>query len=96
MAILTAQRKKQKNLVAAMILIVAVSLGVLYFGVFKRESEESAVIKSAPNLLLGIKEVKLNLDVFNSKRFLDLAPYKKLPTDIKTGRDNPFAPYTNP
>ena len=95
MAILTAQRKKQKNLVAAVILIAAVTLGVLYFGVFKQESEESAVTKSAPNLLHGIKAVKLNLDILRDKRIRDLAPYQKLPTDIKTGRDNPFTPYTN-
>ncbi len=93
MAILTAQRKKQKNLIAAMILIVAVTLGVLYFGVFKQEGEEPAVVESVANLLQGIKEVKLNLDILRDRRFLDLTPYQKLPTDIKTGRDNPFAPY---
>ncbi|MFY9457691.1 MAG: hypothetical protein WAP23_02055 [Candidatus Spechtbacterales bacterium] len=93
MAILTTQRKKQKNLIVVMILIVAVSFGVLYLGVFGRESEEPTVGKSGVSLLRGIKEVKLNLDLLRDKRFLDLEPYRKLPTDIKTGRDNPFVPY---
>lgn len=93
MAILTVQRKKQRNLIVVAILIVAVTLGVLYFGVLRQKSEEPAVLKSAVNLLRGIKEVKLNLDVLYDRRFLDLAPYEKLPTDIKTGRDNPFIPY---
>jgi hypothetical protein len=93
MAILTAQRKKQKNLVVAMVLIIAATLGVLYFGVLKQGGKEPAAVKSAPSLRLGIKEVKLNLDILRDKRFLDLAPYQKLPTDIKTGRDNPFTPY---
>jgi len=93
MAILTAQRKKQRNLIAVTGVVVIVSLGVLYFGVLKQSKKEQVVVDSEINIFKKIREIKIDLSLLEGERFRGLVPYSKLPTDIKTGRSNPFAPY---
>ena len=93
MATLTAQRKKQRNLIALTGVVVIVSLGVLYFGVFKQPKKEQVVVDSEINIFKKIREIKIDLSLLGEERFRGLVPYSKLPTDIETGRSNPFAPY---
>ena len=93
MAILTAQRKKQRNLIAVTGVVVIVSLGVLYFGAFKQPKKEQVVVDSEINIFKKIREIKIDLSLLGEERFRGLVPYSKLPTDIETGRSNPFAPY---
>ena len=45
------------------------------------------------NIFKKIREIKIDLSLLGEERFRGLVPYSKLPTDIETGRSNPFAPY---
>ena len=93
MPILTIQRKKQRNLILVLALVVVVSAGVLYFGLFSRESQDLSFIEGGANILRRTEEVKLNLRLLEEDRFRSLVPYEKISGDINTGRDNPFVPY---
>lgn len=71
-------------------------LGVIYFGLIRPGGKEEVVIIEDTEinaLLETIKEIRLNTEVLNDKRFLDLSSYEKLSTEIETGRSNPFLPY---
>lgn len=93
MAILTSQRKRQRNLIIVFIAVVVITLGVLYFGVLKQGGEPE-VLEGDATVLRNIREVRLNLQLLKDKQFRDLVPYDKLRTGIKTGRKNPFTPYS--
>lgn len=96
MPILTTQRKKQRNLIIVMVLVVMTTLFVLYFGILKNGGGGQGVLHSEINIFKNVREVRLNLGLLKEDRFLDLVPYSKLPTNIKTGRKNPFTPYDTP
>lgn len=93
MPILTEQRKRQKNLITAMVFVVIVTLLVLYFGIMRREVPEEKRTEGT-DLLTRTREVGLNVDLLQDKRFKALIPYDKLSREIKTGRNNPFVPYS--
>ena len=93
MPILTIQRKKQRNLIIVLALVVVASTWVLYSGLFSREPQEFLFIGEGVDILRGTEEVKLNLKLLGEDRFRSLVPYEKISGDINTGRDNPFAPY---
>ena len=93
MAILTAQRKKQKNLIALVGIVVIVIVVVLYLGILRQPQKEQVVLDSEINIFKKIREIKIDLGLLEEERLRGLVPYSKLPTDIKTGRSNPFAPY---
>jgi len=98
MPIVTAQRKKQRTLIAIMGLVVLVSLGVLFLGT--RGDKDSSIQIVDPNIPIDIliipNEIKLELDLFQDPRFENLIPYEKIPQNIETGRNNPFLPYVLP
>lgn len=94
MPILTEQRKRQKNLITVMSLVMVITITVLYFGFFRRGGGEQFLEEGGAEIIKGAREVRLNLGVFTEERFKDLIPYDKLPKDIKTGRNNPFIPYS--
>ena len=93
MAILTVQRKKQRKLIVLMGVVFIITLGVLYFGPFRQPKEAQVIVDSEINIFKKIREIKLDLGLLKEERFRGLVPYSKIPTDIKTGRSNPFAPY---
>lgn len=93
MAVLVAQREKQRKLITVFVLVVATSFSVLYFGFFRQEERIPGLTPSEVTISKDIAEVKLDLDLLKEDRFLDLTPYSKLEGGVETGRKNPFAPY---
>lgn len=95
MALVAVQRKRQQNLIAIFVVVVLVTLGVLTIGRLRNKGLE----QKTPQLegreeIIGVPgQLKLDTSIVKDERFLDLVPYDTLSRDIKTGRDNPFAPY---
>lgn len=94
MPILSAQRKKQRNFITVVVMVLGTTVGILYFGILRTRDSGSEVFKSEINIFRSVREIHLDLDLLKEDRFLDLVPYGKLPTDIETGRKNPFSPYS--
>lgn len=94
MPILTEQQKKQRSLIGVVALVLVITLVVLYSGVFRSKKAEPTVpIVKNGEVVRSVREVKLNLGLFKEEKFKNLIPYDKLPTQIETGRKNPFIPY---
>ena len=94
MAIDSEQNKTQRNLIILVILVLVVTLGILYFGYSRKEQYGVVLSKdTGSDILKGARELRLDLKLLESERFKNFVPYSKLPTDIETGRDNPFEPY---
>lgn len=93
MAIFTLQRKQQQRILWIVVLIVAATAGILYFGL--RAPAPAPVASVADSLLKSeiIKEIKMNTSIFEDERFLALVPYERIKGDILAGRANPFLPY---
>jgi len=96
MSIVTPQRKKQQKLISVLLLVFLITSTVLYFGVFRKGKPGAGVtiVEEFPVFPSGPGVIKLDLSLLTQDRFRDLVPYEKLSTDIKTGRKNPFLPYT--
>lgn len=90
MAILTPQRKQQQRIIWLVVLILAATAGILYFGL-----RASAPGVQAPEFLpkSEIEEIKMNTSILEDERFLALTPYERIKGDILAGRANPFLPY---
>ena len=93
MPILNEQRKRQKNLITVVVLVVIVSISVLYFGRFRQELPETVPGGEDADAVKGAREIQLNLNLLKEARFKELVPYETLSRDISTGRNNPFMPY---
>lgn len=93
MPILTEQRKRQKNLIIVIFLVVTVAIFVLYFGRLRQDLPEATTTGDSSQIAQGAREIRLNVKLLEDNRFKKLIPYETLSRDIATGRNNPFAPY---
>ena len=100
MPIVTAQRKKQRNLIIAMGVVVFITAVVLYLGVFREEGPPGTgggVIDTGTSGSLTVpRGFVLDTSILQDVRFRQLVPYTKIQRAIETGRDNPFVPYDAP
>ena len=97
MPIVTAQRKKQQTLIGIVALVILVSVGVLFLGGRGKKPAGQIFDEETPvDIFVIPKEIKFDLGVLQDPRFKSLIPYEKLPTDIDTGRSNPFSAYVLP
>lgn len=97
MPIVTAQRKKQQTLIGIVGLVILVSVGVLFLGGRGKKPAGQIFDEETPvDIFVIPKEIKLDLTALEDPRFKNLVPYEKLPTDIDTGRSDPFLPYVSP
>lgn len=94
MAVVTVQRQKQRSLIGVMAFVLITTFLVLYFGLLKRGAPAPEVSEKEAEIFRGTREIKLNLAVLYEERFKELVPYERLSRKIKTGRVNPFAPYS--
>lgn len=97
MPIITTQRKKQRNLIIVMGMVVFITAAVLYLGVFRGGGQgPGGVIDTAgiPGSLTIPRGFVLETSILQDVRFRQLVPYIKISRVIKTGRNNPFIPYS--
>ena len=92
----TIQRKREQRLLLAFTGVVIITIGVLYFGIFRgaRSGVPATVLekKELEALSTPILTVRIPQDLFEKQAFLQLGEYKPLSRDIPSGRGNPFLP----
>ena len=94
MPIITAQRKRQQKLIYVAILVIFVTAAVGYMSIQRGSVPGVGTAKDeSEKFFRTTLEIRLNKDILKDERFLKLVPYEKLPTEIDTGRRNPFLPY---
>lgn len=88
MATVLEQKKKQRILAGALLGVVVVTAGVLWFGFFQSSSTPSNLnIKTVP----GFKSVEVNTNVLNNPIFDVLDNPRNAPSiPSGVGRSNPF------
>ena len=80
------QRKKQKYLIGVLVLVALVTVGVWYFGFFKKEKPPAPV--SAPP-----RNIVINFDVLEKLKTMNLQPFQEIPVYTgSVGKINPFLP----
>lgn len=81
------ERKKQKNLVIALVIIFIIAGFILWFGYFKKSSV-------APVVIFTVAELKINFEVLKNPFFEESELFEKTPPfEGEKGRSNPFIPY---
>lgn len=81
------ERKKQKYLVIAFVIIFMIAGFVLWFGYFKKPSAVPVVIPT-------VAELKINFEVLENPFLKESELFKKAPPfEGEKGRNNPFLPY---
>ncbi len=93
MPIITAQRNRQRNLIAVFSLVVVAIISILYFGRSK-DTVRTTPAEERSETAREAREIRLNEKLLTAPRFKKLIPYARLPKTIITGRNNPFAPYS--
>lgn len=94
------EKKRQKILLMALVIVVAITVFYLYSNYQKRPVvEESIPATGEPIAGLsvigeGLKDIKLDLSVLDDPLFKSLKSHGVLPvTAGETGLENPFLPY---
>jgi len=96
MAIVTEQRKKQRNLIIVLSLVFVITSTVVYFGILRKPEAPTTIQTKGSatiSILRGIRTIGLNTAVLDREDFKTLIPYTKLSPTVEPGRDNPFLPY---
>lgn len=88
MAVLTAQRQKQRILIAVFLAVIFVTTAVFLIG---RQERKAA---TPPAVTPGIPSARTTIpeELFSDESFIKLKPYSVLELPKNIGRDNPFAP----
>jgi hypothetical protein len=83
------ERKRQQYLILVFIIVVLMTIGFFWFGVFQKPSIEGGIIiPSAP------KKIKIDLKVFENPVLKILEPFEEIPPfPEEFGRENPFISY---
>lgn len=86
-------KKQQKILLAALAVVIVITAFVWY-----SNSQKKVVIEPGPAtqplMEVGVKNIKLDLDVLDDPVFKSLKSHGALPVTVEeAGRDNPFSPY---
>ena len=92
MATLAEKRNRQRKLMSLAMGALIIGGMILYFGVF-RESSIDLPNDEIARRDKRLKRIIINDAILKDIRFIGLIPYDRLPTDIETGRVNPFSPY---
>jgi len=81
------ERKKQKNLAIALVIMFIIAGFILWFGYFKKAPVAPVVIPTA-------LELKINFEVLENPFFEQSELFEKPPPfEGEKGRNNPFLPY---
>ncbi|MBI2463319.1 MAG: hypothetical protein HYV65_03760 [Candidatus Spechtbacteria bacterium] len=82
------QQKRQQTLIIGLVVIVAATAVVLYFGKFRQQGISVEV--SAPFASQTISTFSLPQNLFTNKTFLNLTMYPPVVAPSSVGRENPF------
>ncbi len=82
------QKKKQNILIIVFLVTIAVTLFILWQGMFKEETFFFPEESSAPPL----KNIEINFGIFEKVK--NFQPFAEIqPLEEESGRENPFLPY---
>jgi uncharacterized protein (DUF58 family) len=84
------RQEKQKYLFLVFSILILAAFSVLYFNFFKKQK-----ISVSPPEIYKPPKIEINLNVLKSSFLKGLLPFEEIkPFEDKTGRENPFLPYS--
>lgn len=87
------EKKKQKYMLFASLIIFLVAAVVLWLGFFKKEGSTPS-LNGGVTFLAPLREIRIDFEFLKSQTLKDLRPFEEIPPLVgDSGRIIPFLPY---